>query len=84
MPAGAFPATVCRNKKIMPPSDIQDKYASHDGRICRNISRIDADSKSEKDRADLSLYLGALKDSPLLDRIEADSKMIRENARSRI
>ena len=68
----------------MPPSDHQDKDASHDGRICRSISRIDADSKSEKDRADLSLYFGALKDSALLDRIEADSKKIRENARSRV
>ncbi len=68
----------------MPPSDHQDKDASHDGRICRSISRIDADSKSEKDRADLSLYFGALKDSPLLDKLEEDSKKIRENARSRI
>jgi hypothetical protein len=69
---------------IMPSSDHQDKYASHDGRICMSISRIDADSKVEKDRTDLSLYFGALKDSPLLDKIEADSNKIRENARSRI
>jgi hypothetical protein len=68
----------------MPPSDHQDKDASHDGRICRSRFRLDADSKSEKDNADLSLYFGALKDSPLLDRIEADAKMIRENARSRV
>jgi hypothetical protein len=68
---------------IMPPSDHQDKDASHDGRICRSISRIDSDSKSEKDRADLSLYFGALKDSPLLDRIEADAKRIREMANPR-
>ena len=68
----------------MPRSDHQDKDASHDGRICRSISRIDAESKDEKDRTDLSLYFGALKDSPLLDKIEADSKKIRENARSRI
>jgi|WetSurMetagenome_2_1015567.scaffolds.fasta_scaffold282228_2 hypothetical protein len=68
----------------MPPSDHQDKYASHDGRICRSISRIAAESKDEKDRTDLSEYFGALKDSPFLDKIEADSKMIRENARSRV
>ncbi len=37
-----------------------------------------------KDRTDLSEYFGALKDSPLLDKIEADSKMVREMARSRI
>lgn len=67
----------------MPPSDHQDKDASHDGRLCRSISRIDAESKGEKDRADLSLYFGALKDSPLLDRIEADAKRIREMAKPR-
>jgi len=69
---------------IMSPPDYQDKGASLDGRICRSISRIDAGSKGEKDRTDLSLYFGALKDSPFLDKIEADSKKIRENARSRI
>jgi hypothetical protein len=37
-----------------------------------------------KEKIDLSLYFGALKDSPFLDKIEADSKMIRENARSRV
>ena len=37
-----------------------------------------------KEKIDLSEYFGALKDSPLLDRIEADSKKIRENARSRV
>ena len=68
----------------MPPSNHQDKDASHDGRICRSISRIDADSKGEKDRMDLSPYFGALKDSALLDRIGAYSKKIRENARSRV
>jgi hypothetical protein len=40
-------------------------------------------SKGEKDRTDLSPYFGALKDSPLLDRIEADSKKIREMAKPR-
>jgi hypothetical protein len=67
----------------MPPSDHQDKDASHDRRICMSISRIDAGSKGEKDRTDLSLYFGALKDSPLLDRIEADAKIIREMAKPR-
>ena len=38
----------------------------------------------KKDKIDLSEYFGALKDSPLLDKIEADSKRVRENARSRI
>jgi hypothetical protein len=67
----------------MPPSDDQDKDASYDRRICRSIFRIDADSKGEKDKTDLSLYFGVLKDSPLLDRIEADAKRIREMAKSR-
>ena len=38
----------------------------------------------KKDKIDLSEYFGALKDSPLRDKIEADSKLVRENARSRI
>jgi hypothetical protein len=36
------------------------------------------------EKIDLSEYFGALKDSPLLDKIEADSKKIRENASSRV
>jgi len=67
----------------MPPSNHQDKDASHERRICRSISRIDAGSKGEKDRTDLSLYFGALKDSPLRGKIEADSKRIREMAKPR-
>jgi hypothetical protein len=69
--------------KIMPTSNDQDKDASYDRRICRSISRIDAVSKDEKNRTDLSLYFGALKDSPLLDKIEADSKRTREMAKPR-
>jgi len=38
----------------------------------------------KKDKTNLSEYFGALKDSPLLDKIEADSKRVREMARSRI
>ncbi|MHB8119990.1 MAG: antitoxin VapB family protein [Methanothrix sp.] len=38
----------------------------------------------KKEKIDLSEYFGALTDSPLLDKLEADSKKIRENARSRI
>ena len=38
----------------------------------------------KKDKIDLSEYFGALKNSPLLDKIEADSKRVREMARSRI
>lgn len=37
----------------------------------------------KKDKKDLSEYFGALKDSPLLDKLEADSRKIREMARSR-
>lgn len=67
----------------MSPSDHQDKGACHDRRICRSISRIDADSKGEKDSTDISHYFGALKDSLLLDKIEADAKMVRETAKPR-
>ena len=38
----------------------------------------------KKEKIDLSEYFGALKDSPLLDKLEEDSKKIREMARSRI
>lgn len=38
----------------------------------------------KKDKVDLSQYFGALKDSPLLDKIEEDSKKVREMARSRV
>ena len=34
-----------------------------------------------KDRTDLSEYFGALKDNPFLDKLEADSRRIRETAR---
>jgi hypothetical protein len=41
------------------------------------------ESLDEKDKMDLSEYFGALKDSPLLDGIEADSRKIRELAKAR-
>jgi hypothetical protein len=41
------------------------------------------ESLDEKDKVDLSEYFGALKDSPLLDEIEADSRRIRELAKPR-
>ncbi len=37
----------------------------------------------KKDKIDLSDYFGDLKDNPLLDKLEADSKRIRKMARSR-
>ena len=46
-------------------------------------SSADRDKKTPKDRVDLSEYFGALKDDPVLDKLEADSKRIRELARSR-
>jgi hypothetical protein len=42
------------------------------------------ESLRNKEKIGRSEYFGVLKDSPLLDRIEADSKKIRENARSRV
>jgi hypothetical protein len=58
--------------------------------ICACIHRYMASKTNvierlrNKEKIDLSEYFGALKDSPLLDKIEADSKKIRENARSRV
>jgi hypothetical protein len=36
-----------------------------------------------KDRTDLSEYFGALKDNPVLDELETESRRIRETARPR-
>jgi len=41
-------------------------------------SMADRDKKSPEDGTDLSKYFGVLKDDPLLDKLEADSKKIRE------
>lgn len=70
-------------KEIMPPSDYHDKEASRTRRISRSISRIAADFKGEKDKTNLAEYFGALKDSPLLEIIEADAKRVREMAKPR-
>jgi hypothetical protein len=67
----------------MPPSDYHDNEASHSRQIRGSISRIDADFKGEKDETNLAIYFGALKDSPLLDMIEADAKRVREMAKPR-
>jgi hypothetical protein len=42
------------------------------------------DGEGYKAGADLSKYFGLLKGDPILDQIEADSKRIRDSARSRI
>lgn len=42
------------------------------------------DDKGRKGGADLSRYYGLLKGDPILDRIEADAKRVRDSARSRI
>ncbi len=41
------------------------------------------ESSKKEDKVDLSEYFGALKDSPLLDKLEADSWRIRELAKPR-
>jgi hypothetical protein len=41
------------------------------------------DKESPRDGTDLSEYFGVLKDNPILDKLEADSRRIREMARSR-
>jgi hypothetical protein len=46
-------------------------------------SAADRDKKAPESGTDLSKYFGVLKDDPLLDKLEADSKKIRELARSR-
>ena len=46
-------------------------------------STANRDKKAPESGTDLSKYFGVLKDDPLLDKLEADSKKIREMARSR-
>ncbi len=46
-------------------------------------SAADLYKKASEDGTDLSKYFGVLKDDPLLGKLEADSKRIRELARSR-
>jgi hypothetical protein len=46
-------------------------------------SAADRDKKAPEDGTDLSKYFGVFKDDLLLDKLEADSKRIRELARSR-
>ena len=46
-------------------------------------STANRDKKAPEDGTDLSEYFGVLKDDPLLDKLESDSKKIRELARSR-
>ena len=46
-------------------------------------STANRDKKAPEDGTDLSKYFGVLKGDPLLDKFEADSKRIRELARSR-
>lgn len=65
----------------MPPSDYHDNEASYSRQIRGSISRIDADPKGKKDGINPAEYFGALKDSPLLDMIEADAKRVREMAK---
>ena len=46
-------------------------------------STVNRDKKAPESGTDLSKYFGVLMDDPLLDKLEADSKKIRELARSR-
>ena len=49
----------------------------------KNSVMKDAGSNSKKVKTDLHEYFGALKDNPVLDQIEADSKRVRAMARPR-
>ena len=49
----------------------------------KNSVLSEAGPKGQKDRTDLSEYSAALKDNPVLDKLEAESRIIRETARPR-
>ena len=49
----------------------------------KNRPMTATETNSGKDKTDLREYFGALKDNPVLDEIEADSKRIRAMARPR-
>jgi hypothetical protein len=49
----------------------------------KNSVMSEVGSKGQNDKTELSEYFGALKDNPVLEKLEADSRRIRETARPR-
>lgn len=88
---GIFNADVDEAKSIMDQDPaVKEGILVYEAHPCRSFpgdclpGEGSADDKGGKGRADLSRYYGLLKGDPVLDQIEADSKRIRDSARSRI
>jgi hypothetical protein len=80
--AEVSPEIACRSANI---HSIATKRLGGSSRLAKrkNSFILEAGSKGKKDRTDLSEYFGSLKDNPVLDKLEAESRRIREAARPR-
>ncbi len=88
---GIFNADVDLAKAIMDQDPaVKEGILVYEAHPCRSFpgdclpEAGSADDNGSEQRADPSRYYGLLKDSPILDELEADSRKARDSARSRI
>ena len=88
---GIFNANIEETKSIMDQDPaVKEGIFVYEAHPCRSFPgdclpvEERTDEKDHKGGTDLSKYYGLLKGDPILDQIEADSKRIRDSARSRI
>jgi len=88
---GIFNANIDEAKAIMDQDPaVKEGILVYEAHPCRSFpgdclpEEEIGDEKGGKGRADLSRYYGLLKDCPILDELEADSRKVRDSARSRI
>ena len=88
---GIFNADIDETKSIMDQNPaVKEGIFVYEAHPCRSFPgdclpvEERTDEKDHKGGTDLSKYYGLLKGDPILDQIEADSKRIRDSARSRI
>ena len=88
---GIFNADIDLAKSIMDQDPaVKEGIFVYEAHTCRGFpgdclpGEEIGDEKSSKGRADLSRHYGLLKGDPILDRIEADAKIVRDSAKSRM
>ena len=82
---GIFNADVDEVKAIMGQDPaVKDGILVYEAHPCRSFPGDCLPGEGRKGAIDPSKYFGLLKDSPLLDELEADSRKARDSARSRI
>ncbi len=88
---GIFNADVEETKSIMDQDPaIKEGILVYEAHPCRSFpgdclpAKEIGDDNGDKGGADLSGYYGLLKGDPVLDRIEADTKFVRDSAKSRM